>query len=230
MYGWGVGIDLAGYRKYFPDITQDMAYSRCFIECAERVIRDSISLGHRYLKFTFDSRQGSGTTALLYAYIASQPEWKDSILLADEISFGNRQDPRIQAADLLARETMKELDRVVGGTARPQRKSLGALAGAGGRFQFRYLMREFFASMTEQMAEMGKIAGFSKGDYVRWLQQTGAQHNLSSMHRFLLWFDAQDKRNKDDKARQHGNARILTEPRANSLVFRILRSSPRWVQ
>lgn len=187
MHGWGVAVDLFGWRKYFPNITPEFAYHRCFLEVADRLIRDAIGMRHQDLKFTFDGREGKGTTGLMYDWISSQREWKDSILFADEISFANRKNPRIQAADLLARETMKGLDHKLKG--KKLRKSLVTLADTAKHFQFGYLMEEFFCQVSQKMDDMQKVAGFCEADYREWLKKKRLHHSLSSMHRFLIWHD-----------------------------------------
>jgi hypothetical protein len=186
MHGWGVGIDLADYRKYFPHITQDMAYHKCFVEAADRLIADCVGMCHKNVEFTFDSRQGQGTTGILYEWIRSQPEWQGRILFANGMKFATRKDPRIQAADLLARETMKGLYHQIGSKPRPLRKSFITLASSCRHFQFDYLVNGYFAQMKSRLS--AKIAR-EKRKYASWLKQQGAQDNTNSRHKFLIWSD-----------------------------------------
>src|SRR5215472_8390604 len=79
MRGWGVGVDLAAFRSAFPGVTQDAAYHKCFIEVADRLLREAEKFGYQDLKFTFDNRQGQGTTGLLYDYISNCEEWTDAL-------------------------------------------------------------------------------------------------------------------------------------------------------
>ncbi|HLJ27641.1 MAG TPA: hypothetical protein VKY85_13095 [Candidatus Angelobacter sp.] len=188
MHGWGVAVDLVSYRKAFPHITSDHAYHKCFIEVVERLIKDAIGLCHRDLKLTFDCRQGSGTTGRLYDWISSLPQWEGSLLFADKISFANRKNPRIQAADLLARETMKGLYDKIGPSPRSMRKSLITLASSARHFQFRFLMDDYFEQMREGLA---RDIERCKNEYDGWLRKMGAQDNLDNRHRFMIWQDAQ---------------------------------------
>jgi hypothetical protein len=193
MHGWGIGVDLVGYRKAFPHISQDWAYNKCFVETVLRIIKDSIGLCHKHLKLIFDTRQGQGTITVLYDYIRGWPEWSDFPLsFADEISFSTRKNPRIQAADLLARETMKGLDRHLQGLVR--RKSLTTLASSCRHFQFEYLMSEYFAQMKKGL---GPAIRRTRNNYARWLKGANAQDTLTNRYRFRIWSDAKKLRRKD---------------------------------
>jgi hypothetical protein len=200
MHGWGVGVDLVGYRKAFPHITTDWAYHKCFLETVIRIIRDSIGLGHRDLKFTFDGRQGQGSLTTLYDDITSWPEWAEFPLsFADEISFATRKNPKVQAADLFARETMKGLDRYLQGL--PRRKSLTTLGTSCRHFQFHYLMDEYFAQMEAALRE--KIRRTRK-NYARWLLSVNAQDTIENRYRFKMWEDAKILRRKQKSKSHHG--------------------------
>lgn len=182
MHGWGIGVDLAGYRKAFPHITLDWAYQKCFVETFIRINRDSIALGYKDLKFTFDTRQGQGTISLLYEYLKGWPEWSEFPLsFGDKIDFGTRKNPRIQAADLFARETMKGLDRHLQGLSR--RKSLITLGTSCRHFQFVYLMSEYFSQMKKAL---GARIRSTRDDYARWLIGTNAQDTITSRYRYEM--------------------------------------------
>lgn len=196
MHGRGVGVDLAGYRAAFPFVTSDMAYHKCFVEVADRMIRDALGLCYRDIKFVFDNRQGSGTTSIVYEWLSRQAEWTERLFLADELSFDNRENPCIQAADLLARETMKALDNKIGSRLRPFRKSFMTLASSARHFQFDFLMAEYFADMKVRMSSLEERVGFGKAEYLKWLKHEGAQDTLSTRHRFLIWFEANTIRKK----------------------------------
>ena len=32
LQGWGVAVDLTGYREFFPNVDQQQAFSKCFVE------------------------------------------------------------------------------------------------------------------------------------------------------------------------------------------------------
>jgi hypothetical protein len=193
MHGWGVAVDFAGYIKAYPHINHDFAYHKCFIETVVRIIRDSIGLCYRELKFTFDNRQGQGSISTLYEYLTSWPEWKDFPLsFADKMHFTSRRNPRIQAADLLARETMKALDHKLQG--HKLRASFATLASTCKHFQFDYLMPEYFAQMREGLdARIQR----KKRKYAKWLLSVNAQDTIENRYRYEIWRTADIRRRRN---------------------------------
>lgn len=123
--GWGFAIDLAASREVFPD-APDIAFYRCFMEVVTAMKQCAANNG-RGVRFTFDSRQESEhNTGMLYGMLRDQPGWKN--VLAPSIAFACSRDyPKVQVADLFARETMKVLDNALGPVKRPPRKSWLAL-------------------------------------------------------------------------------------------------------
>lgn len=105
-------MDLAAQRRVFPD-APDIAYYRCFIEVLA-AMRNCATNNRETVKFTFDSRQESEHNAgMLYGMFRESPEWKH--VMFPEISFvSSREQPRVQAADLFAREVMKVFDNRFG--------------------------------------------------------------------------------------------------------------------
>jgi hypothetical protein len=198
LHGWGVAVDLAGYREFFPEVDQQQAFHKCFVETSDRLVQTASAIGYKDLKFTFDHRQGEHNTGVLYDLMTSQPEWASNIFFDNEISFTSRTNPRIQVADLVARETMKGLDNHIGPVKRPHRKSLVALATTNKRFQFDFLMREYFEDMKRKMPKLIELAGFSDNDYFKWLQKNKLANNLTSRFRFLVWFEAQELRKEKE--------------------------------
>ena len=195
--GWGVGIDLAGHREFFPDVLPDIPYYKCLVEVVKRIARMAEEIGLSNLKFTFDHRQQSEyNTGVLYDWMVNKPEWLGkNIFLETPINFDSSRNPRIQVADLVARETMKGLDnKVIGGK---MRKSLIALATTNGRFRFDYLMRGYFEGWLGAMSELEKRAGFTRNDYVQWLKENGLNDNISNRHGFGIWFEAQELKKRE---------------------------------
>jgi hypothetical protein len=191
LHGWGVGIDLAGYRKFFPHITQDFAYHKCFLETANRMVLKASQIGYSDLKFTFDHRQGEQNTGVLYDWMTTLPEWHATGIFFDhEISFSSRKNPRIQIADLVARETMKGLDNMIGPKKRPMRGAFTALASADDRLKFDYLMEEYFEDMKKKMPALAESEGMSESKYWEWLRQNKIQDHIGSRNRYLAWLDA----------------------------------------
>jgi hypothetical protein len=192
LHGWGVAIDLGAYRSNFPHITQEHAYHKCFIETTDRLVASAKGLGFSDLRFTFDHRQGEGNVGALYDWTMGQPEWKDTEILFDQIvGFMSRKNPRIQVADLVARETMKALDNMIGPKKRPMRKSFIALATSNQRLQFVLMMREYFEDMTRKLPAASKqLYGIEEKDFFEWLRKNKVQDNIGTRIRFGMWLDA----------------------------------------
>ena len=124
--GMGIAMDLAAQRKFFPE-SNDGSYYQGFTNVIEEM-KQCAQRNQETVRFTFDERKESEhNTSLLYKIAAELPEYQDTMF--DDISFGNhRETPRLQVADLFARETMKTLDNIVGPVKRDPRKSWLALA------------------------------------------------------------------------------------------------------
>ena len=131
-------------------------------------------------KFTFDMRPESDHNAgILYGALANEPDWRQ--FLVDEISFvTSRTNPRVQVADLFARETMKALGNIVGPVTRPPRKSWLALHGTE-RFHIAAFGEEYFADLKRQMPELERHSGVSRDAYLQWLRAKNRQHSMTNL-------------------------------------------------
>ncbi len=98
--------------------------------------------------------------------MASSQEWRDSEILDSKVSFESKENPRIQMADLLAREAMKDLDREIGPVKFPERKSKLALDGSGGS-RFLKIGRTYCVQLRKLVDEFGPEPG-----YLEWLHET----------------------------------------------------------
>ena len=209
--GIAFALDLVGYREFFPNALPDTGYYTCFI----KVINAMASMARKWnervlanpacgdptvrLEFAFDHRPESEESAgRLYSTFINQPEWRESILLDTKISFESRKNPRIQMADLVAHEAMKELDRKIGPTNFPRRKSLLALEERE-HFRFVQLDREYCSVWRDRMTALGQETGFTPDTYRDWLSRTGrVQHghphdNWYNRAMFLAWLDSRDE-------------------------------------
>jgi len=197
LRGFGVALDLAAHQEFFPDIPKDISYMKGFTEVLKHFIQNSRMSADDPLEFTFDHRKESEYNAgTLYSSMLTWNEWKGkNIFLGTKISFDSRKNPRIQAADLIARETMKHLDNMIGPIQRPIRKSMKALASTKGRIKFDFLMREYFRGWASAMGELQMLSGFTRDDYGRWLKQNNmATDNISNRIRFLIWTQNEEMR------------------------------------
>jgi hypothetical protein len=188
--GWGFAMDLAAMRSVFPD-APDIAYYRCFIEVLG-AMRNCAAYNHETVKFTFDSRQESEHNAgLLYGMFREAPEWKHYMF--PEISFVcSREHPRVQVADLFARETMKTYDNRFGPERRPVRKSWLALRETE-RFHIEAVSLDWFVDLERKMAALQELMGMSRESYVAWLNEYSLIHNTTNMFRYMAWCDRRDR-------------------------------------
>jgi hypothetical protein len=98
-----------------------------------------------------------------------------SKLLGADVSFDSRKNPRIQMADLVAREAMKDLDRRVGPKSYNKRKSMIALEGSG-HFKFVEFHRDYFERVAAYVADIDRNEDFIRR-YRQWLTDTGKVQN-----------------------------------------------------
>jgi len=186
LHGFGIAINLIALHRVFPD-AEDLAYYRAFLRVME-VMKDTAKKNAEIAEFTFDMRMDNEHNAgLLYGSTReNEPEWAPH--LADKISFEfARKNPRIQVADLLAREAMKALDNQVGPVKRDVRKSWKALRETG-RFEVEAYSDDWFNDLKRQYADLERKVGFCKQDYVNWLAERNRHHNVTNMFLFVDWF------------------------------------------
>ena len=179
LKGVGVAIDLVALRAAFS-VDLNMAYQRAFWQVIDTIEGFACENGD-IAKLTFDTRMESDhNAAILYGNLREAiPGWKDT--LASEISFVcSRDNPRIQIADLVARETMKVLDNIVSLTPRPTRLSWKALA-ATGRFEVYPFSTEWFESMKTDRDSKQAALTQTSAEYHRWLKETGRQDNTTNL-------------------------------------------------
>jgi hypothetical protein len=192
-WGFGTALDLSGYRDFYPPDTDQLAYYKAFFE----VVRFLADLGkthfHDSVKFTFDYRAESNYPAgQLYSALLKDRSL-DAPKIFGEISFASsREQPRIQIADLLARETMKELDNRIGPIKRNRRKSMQALVDTG-HFGFDLLLREFFEDMRKKTLELERQdKEFNRFKYAEWLRNYRLDDNAANRFKFLAFVSAKD--------------------------------------
>ncbi len=143
---------------------------------------------------TFDMRLDSEHNAgFLYGSLReNEPDWAP--YLASKISFDfAKTNPRIQVADLLAREAMKALDNEIGPIKRPIRKSWQALLDTK-RFVTYAFSTDWFEDLKRQMPEAERQMDMNRDMYIEWLRQRKRQHNVSNLFQFADWTARRDKK------------------------------------
>ena len=165
-----------------------MPYYDCFIKTVLKLSDFATHfIPQDEVTFTFDRhRETQYNATILYDWItASKPR------IVDSITFGNRNEPGIQAADLWARELMKRCDSHLfndRGHPRPQWNCLAATK----RFQFHFTLgRELMQILNEEPI----LAGFNHSDYEQWRTRNHLVDNLSNRFRYVSQIDLADKTN-----------------------------------
>ena len=197
LVGFGASLDLAGHREFFPDVLDDFAYYQCLMNVLRGATRTCVTLkADRVvldkLEFIFDHRRESEHNAgRLYELFSRSSEQHTRQILGSSVSFESRSNPRIQMADLVARETMKHHDNTIGPKSRPTRRSMEALATTTPRrFHFEHYTREWCMSKREQFSQLEQNAGCSLDEFHRWLKENGLADNWSNRFRFVEWLDS----------------------------------------
>ncbi len=186
LCGFGFAVDFISQKVVFPASphASNLAYYRGFSEVLESMTR----FGDAYdetVRFVFDSRQESEYNAgFLYDMFRRREE---SNRLFRNITFAfSRDEPKVQVADLMARETMKALDNQIGPVRRPPRKSWMALYGTE-RFKIDAIGKIWFESLRDQIRSLEQDAGVDQENYNAWLERYKLQHSLTTAFRFIDW-------------------------------------------
>jgi hypothetical protein len=168
--GFGFALDLSAQKEVFPNFLPALPYYKCFIEVIQKM-KNCADYNKETVRFTFDMRPESEyNTGVLYAMAKRSKEWNPFI--DSEIGFACSKDhPRIQVADLFARETMKALDNYIGPVKRPLRESWKCLHDTE-RFHMDVFGKEWFVGLKAHLPELEKQLGMSMSDYGRWLVKT----------------------------------------------------------
>jgi hypothetical protein len=200
LVGFAVALDLAAHRAMFPQVdARDWAYYKCLADVIDASTRTARTFNARpeededvSLQFMFDSRlESNGTAGTLYTMLATHPDWVDTGIFAGNIRFES-DDPRLEMGDLLARESMKELDRKVTNSPRPARKSWLALEQTK-KFHFIERGQEYWMLLRERVEKPESAALMDA--YQQWLIRTGKvqrgqpAHNMRNWILFNAWLD-----------------------------------------
>jgi hypothetical protein len=185
LIGFGSALSIPDYKAAFPDDLEDHPYLVCFADVLKyftQVARVSSPPG--VSRFTFHRRpQIEHNAGEIYNYFCGLPEWQP--FMGKSLTFESDESVRIQAADLVTRESMKHLDNQVSGSSRTRRGSWVALEGAK-RFKFMEYRRDSFERMKERRAQLGAA---DIPAYRQWLAERKLQHNMTNRIRFMNFCD-----------------------------------------
>ena len=203
LVGFAVALDLASHRELMPDSVPEMPYYKCFSDVLVHVARtagrfnamrpDEEPVG---FEFMFDSRKRSdGTAGQVFQMIRQSPEFRAREMFGPEVQFDGGPDPRLEAADLFAREAMKELDRKVT-QARPKPRGSYVALNKTEKFKFIELDRAYCVEWRRRLEQPESRQMWDQ--YENWLADTKrVQHGVprdTMMNRslFYMWLERQE--------------------------------------
>lgn len=190
LYGFGIAIDIDGYKNYHPDAMDDAPYFICFVRVISKLVKEAKKLNKR-VKFTFDiNHKVQYNAAFLYEnYIVKRDEYKEySQYMDDELGFATSKSVGIQVADLYTREFMKHFNNLFYDPNRPIRKSMQALIETN-RFGGNYLHRDYFKDFKRKYESLGNEL---IDDYQKWLIAHRCIDNIENKTRYLIYTEIKD--------------------------------------
>ena len=152
LVGWGVGIDLAGCLRAFPEARHDQPYYSCFFRTVFYLSsKAALFIPRDTVEFIFDSHPVTNfNSGVLYRYMVEQGNWQTQPVMKKKISFASRQDIGIQIADLWAREVMKRLDEYLRDSRSIPRLQWSTLRDSK-RFGADFQVEEYFQDLKRQI-------------------------------------------------------------------------------
>lgn len=202
-HGFGVAVDLAGHREFFPGVPEELSYHFCLIRMIDFFAKLASDWAARELKISLDNRLDVRfNAATLYSLMVNDPSQPHREIMSDELSFlCSSKNPRIQIGDLYARECMKHLDNLLGPVKRPERKSMTALLETK-RFGADLYMREYFEDKKKHWHELEQKSGMTQQMYMEWLAEHCLVDNVSNMFKFLDYLHIRDKNPENGKTQR----------------------------
>jgi hypothetical protein len=94
-------------------------------------------------------------------------------------------------ADLVARETMKHFDNIVGPVKRPMRGAMRALDESR-RFVFSLFTRDYWEDMKRKLPDVQARVGMDEAEYAAWLRERRVNDSWSRRLEYLQWLSARD--------------------------------------
>lgn len=200
LVGFASALALISHREYVPQVLADVAYYKCLTDVIGAAGRTARRFNERpseeddvRLEFTFDSRlQSDGAAGTVYKMLRNQREWAGIDTLDTKVSFEDGPLPRLEMGDLLARESMKELDRKIT-NARPKPRASYVALDETRKFKFIEHDREYCAKWREMLEQPEARAMWNA--YEKWLSDTGRvqngrpHDNMTNRALFYTWFE-----------------------------------------
>ena len=189
LIAFAAGMDLTEYQTIFPNPVDQLPYYFCFYKVVEHMA--GIAYGcipREKVKFTFDRNLDVKHNAtFLYDSLIKVPEFQHWDMLADKPEFSTRKDPRIQMADMVARESMNWLRTTVTGNAATRTTCLASLVESH-RLHWHQFDRTYFA---QRVAHVQKLVeqGHPIGNFEQWRRAHNCQDTTENRTRYQVEID-----------------------------------------
>jgi hypothetical protein len=184
LVGFGVAMNIKAHKEVTGVDIDNIQYQNCFLKVVLYfAVKASIHIPPQKAKFIFDTNsETEASSIVLYDYMRNTDDFKFSENLFHEIAFAPHESHvGLQAADIVARETMKYFDNSFGRQRiRPERRSMTLLRSTK-RYQFEYLDRREWENVKNSRKGLIK-----PGSYQAWRNEKKLPDNLIAMNRFLL--------------------------------------------
>jgi hypothetical protein len=189
LFGWGAVMSLEDYSRIFDQSVRELPYYFCFQKVVEHFAEfTSLMIPRGKAELTLDrNRKTQHSAEFMYKYFISLSEWADREFLADGISFSSREDPKIQGADLWAREVMKHGERIMVLSSTNMRLSLQAFRRTN-RFGFDMFDKAYFEDMKRQIKERHR-PGHSIHEYHQWRTRQKMQDTTENRIRYHMYMN-----------------------------------------
>jgi hypothetical protein len=172
LYGYGFAVDVAAFYNNLPDSKENAPYYHCFSNVVMGLAEVGyLSVPREKVRFVFDKNEKVRfNSQLMLDYLSLFDSPYSEYIEEGDITFSSRKAIEVQAADLFAREVMKELDNQIGSVKRYRRKPLIALYRTN-RFKWGTLTRKDFEIIGKYIEKV-KQDKLWDDDYQKWLLKT----------------------------------------------------------
>jgi hypothetical protein len=205
--GSGIAISIADFEELFPGTVSEWPYYLCFASAVSRAAHiGRFSIPPEEVKVIFDRNfDREYNTGRLYDFMVKEERWTVSAYLGSEIAFADhRTTIGIQAADLIARETMKFLENRLAPNPRWTRQSLIELNKVR-RFRFEFFGRGRLEALRKATDEITSHPAVDRV-YRKWMAHKGLGDSLPTRLKFVNAPDAAEF--EDDEVRALIQARV----------------------
>jgi hypothetical protein len=171
LMGVATAINVADFSESFPEEDQHAPYIWGFADVVENMAQLAfVSMPSDTVKIVFDRNQDVQYNAIeIYNFLVHSKRLASTLRqhLADEVSFACRRTLGVQVADLIARESMKNLDANASNSGRPTRQSFQALRDTR-RFSFAEQGKAYIEELKAKHAAKS-IPNATQAAYKQWL-------------------------------------------------------------